>query len=191
MTHTHLDPLGFLGAGNGRYREAAAAASCCPADAPGVPVKRTVSATYFAGCQARETTIEDAGIRAGEIVGYRAWTFRRERLHSMFAPFEWEPGSVVDATGEMRLHGVHAFKTLREAIKQYGCYACEATVIFGTVDLWGEVIEHDKGYRAQFGAIRKLICSRDGIVSPFAAWRGWRSLRRARRTYCHAPAPQR
>jgi hypothetical protein len=38
--------------------------------------------------------VADAGIRAGEIVAYRAWSVLNGKLRSMAAEFDWEPSGI-------------------------------------------------------------------------------------------------
>jgi len=108
-----------------------------------------------------EVAIEDAGIRAGEIIAYRAWILRergpcRGLLDSMFAAYTWRPGQI--ASGDnLYFHGVHAFKTLEQATDHYRSYGCEFHVVFGEVALWGTVVEHEKGYRSEFAKITKIL----------------------------------
>jgi hypothetical protein len=101
-------------------------------------------------------TIQDAGIRAGEIVGYRCWHLNSDGLlYSMFrSDFVWRPGEIVE--GDVAEEGVHAFKD-RLAVGSYG-YTRNNTrvVVSGTVYLWGEVIEHERGWRASKAAIASI-----------------------------------
>ena len=101
-------------------------------------------------------TFADAGIRAGEVTGYRCWELRDGLLYSMYqSTFCWKPGEVVegDAAGG---DGVHAFKDIL-AVGSYG-YTQHGShiVVSGTVDLWGEVYEHERGYRASKAAIASI-----------------------------------
>lgn len=109
------------------------------------------------------TPIEDAGIRAGEIIAYRCWwVVPNNRLFSTYV-FDYEWMSDVSATGDVKSYGIHAFK--------YECdvYAYSAefihairdslitrSVVFGTVKLWGEIVEHERGYRAEFAKVASL-----------------------------------
>lgn len=127
--------------------------------------------------------VEDAGIRAGEITGLRAWRVKGGRLFSVYMEsFEWLPGEpakgMIDGEG-----GVHAFKE-HAAVTMYLHYKRMEDMmasnfahpsqwmshwdhplpeplqnegfVTGTVDLWGNVIEHERGYRAEFGQIATL-----------------------------------
>lgn len=119
--------------------------------------------------------LEDAGISAGEIIGHRAW--RRKwygLLRSMAVDKVWAPNEVMEGTPEDGI-GVHAFKTQSEALSTY---ADDGLVAVGTVALWGTVIEHELGYRAEFGKIKSI-----DMVCGVGWWRERRLLRRLRQRY--------
>jgi hypothetical protein len=101
------------------------------------------------------------GIRAGEITGVRLWSLDLPRLRSLIAlgpdysRFIWEPNTIV--SGDVKTHGVYAYKPeYSYKFTEYFLYAPFSYVI-GTVALWGEVIEHEFGYRAEFAKITKLL----------------------------------
>jgi len=99
--------------------------------------------------------IEEAGIRAGEIIGYRAWCVKGgDTLVSMFVEYEWLPGiqKISERLKPVSGNGFHAFKDMDR------CY-CEyygRGIVYGKVALWGEVIEHERGYRAECARIIRL-----------------------------------
>jgi hypothetical protein len=105
--------------------------------------------------------LESAGITVGELIGWRIWRLSRGFLTSYSADYAWLPGH--PAQGEITDHGyggIWAFKdphrAFRKALENDGLY------VTGSVWLWGEVIEHDIGYRGEYGhsdldAIRSLI----------------------------------
>lgn len=177
MTHPVFDPYLGLGGLHGGYRNSIAQAQSGAAQA-----------AYYAQLQAfaggssiqagafsvpAKPTIEDAGISAGEIIGYRAWEIKNGFLRSMAAAYTWIPGEVEkgDVSG---FYGIHAFKDLREVINQYGVYAREyAPIIIGRILMWGEVIEHEKGYRAEFAAIDELLAMLPEPVDPMP-WQFWK-----------------
>lgn len=154
----------------GRYRKSgsknnsgAYQASGGGAGAAGQPVAQfTGYGAGFAGAYAFPTTatasvaadFEDAGILAGEVIAYRCWILQPDGfLYSVYRhDFRWPPGEVVEgnaAGGD----GVHAFKSLILMAK----YAdTPESFVTGTVDLWGEVYEHERGYRASKAAIRSI-----------------------------------
>jgi hypothetical protein len=90
------------------------------------------------------------------------------RLRSMAVDCVWEPHEVVSVNsvltqcgyedGWRRIPpgvgaGIHAFKKAHEVVRQYNP---GPRVVYGTVALWGEVIEHEMGYRAEFGRVHSL-----------------------------------
>lgn len=106
---------------------------------------------------------EDAGVTAGEIIGYRAWLLRNDTLYSMYMDsYAWTPGGVEQAFSlNHSMHGIHSFKHAGSALAEYAPSARSALpIVFGEVAMWGEVYEHERGYRAEFAAIRKIY----GIV---------------------------
>ena len=117
-------------------------------------------------------TIENAGIRAGEIIGYRAWTLKTDNdsycyaagaeglLLSMVWQHVWAPRNT-ESVGDDALDvssGFYAFKTMDAALSEYRMYAScyDDTIVFGEVYMWGEVIEHERGYRAQYAKIKAI-----------------------------------
>lgn len=127
--------------------------------------------------------IPNAGIRTGEIVAYRAWLYHgRGYLRSMYRSGTiWKPGEIM--TGDPDAHfnpmlghcqgGVHAFKnevdrmcyciSYRQQREQHRMtYALTPEqqeryyIVTGTVELWGTVVEHARGYRASHAAIASL-----------------------------------
>jgi hypothetical protein len=117
--------------------------------------------------------IEDAGIRAGEVIARRCWRVIRDRLHSTYQQKHvWKPGEPM--TGDVRHeYGVHAFKE-DSSIEEYifenrvydqafivlsdGGWVTPQTTPFaiGTIALWGEIVEHERGYRAEFAKIASI-----------------------------------
>ena len=137
--------------------------------AAGQPVAQFTFNTGFAGTGQPATSsggitqppgfpppvFEDAGIRAGEVVAYRNWILKDGILHSVFQrTFRWMPGEIVegDAAGG---DGIHAFKSVL-LMAEYGAQTGGDIVVTGTVELWGEVYEHERGYRASKAAIKTI-----------------------------------
>lgn len=111
-------------------------------------------------------TVEDAGIRAGEIIGWRAWYVRGGLLVSMAVAAKWIPGQPM--TGDPKTSGVHAFKERKRVLYTYGNIGI---IVIGRVALWGEVIEHEMGYRAEFGQVESLDEIRGGTQDQLDALR--------------------
>jgi hypothetical protein len=107
----------------------------------------------------------------GGITAYRGWNVERRTdgyiLRSVAALHVAWPGPtlVADkvpednrAVGITSLiagpgHGVHAFKSVTELMKPGG-YTCQ---IWGEVLLWGRVVVHERGYRAERAMIRRIV----------------------------------
>jgi len=102
------------------------------------------------------------GIRAGEIIAYRAcrvigptW-FRRgdDWLHSVLVRnYVWLPDE--PACGDVTTHGIYSFRHEIRSAEDYG-YSVRGLLLFGKVKIWGEVVEHEAGFRSQFGKIVRL-----------------------------------
>lgn len=103
-------------------------------------------------------TFEDAGIRAGEVVAYRCWVLRDGVLHSAYrSHFAWTPGETVEGNPTQPGEGVHGFKKRIDACSYIESYEDDLTkVVSGTVDLWGDVYEHERGYRASKARIASI-----------------------------------
>lgn len=97
---------------------------------------------------------EHGGVKLGEIGAWRCWGVAGPLLTSVSIGTIWEPGKPMEGdpgTGA----GVHAWKTLPQAMSYYG-----SAGVVGKVALWGEVTEHADGYRAQYARITELFsCS--------------------------------
>jgi hypothetical protein len=102
----------------------------------------------------------DAGIVAGEVVAYRCWRLGSDGLlYSVFKKdFCWKPGEIAEGDAA-RGTGIHAFKSLI-LMCQFASGHSEGYVT-GTVYLWGDVYEHERGYRASKAAIRSIDDSSD------------------------------
>lgn len=102
--------------------------------------------------KAVQEQIENAGVTFGEIIAWRGWVLRVHnssyRLCSVAAPGNWKPGIPMhDGDALYAGGGVHAWKTKKQAATYMAdCKPC----VIGRVALWGEVIEHELGYRAEF-----------------------------------------
>ncbi len=116
--------------------------------------------------------IEDAGISAGEIIAHRAWRVcDNGLLQSMAVDTIWAPNEVMEGSPNLGL-GVHAFKTASAALTEYGN---QSHVAIGTVLLWGEVIEHEFGYRAEFGKVNSIdfFLGEKSKSWRWSWWAGW------------------
>lgn len=138
----------------------------------------------------RINTIPFAGFRTGEIIGYRGWLVGEDGLlrSVLCTQYIWEPGAIM--TGDVREeYGVHAYKephmtmeyclTRAMLVTAFPSQSTEGEVYrpiyaVGRVALWGEVIEHEDGWRAECGRILELkgllsTQSRDKTIGIFEA----------------------
>jgi hypothetical protein len=134
----------------------------------------------FTGCytspepEPKAKSIEDAGISAGEIIGHRVWRITGGLLRSMAVDTVWAPNEVMEGKpGDHNGMGVHAFKTASLALTEYGALP---EIVVGTVLLWGDVIEHELGYRAQFGKVNSIdfLLGEKSESWVWSWWAGWR-----------------
>jgi hypothetical protein len=115
------------------------------------------------------------------LLAWRAWalTGRRDGDDLLLRPVAgrsrpWRPGEVAEAACKhARMHaapnvdcscGLHATRT-SDLLRRARCPS-----VLGRVALWGRVIEHEHGYRAQYGYPQRL-----GLVCRFCFWQ-WGSL---------------
>ena len=103
----------------------------------------------------------------GEIVAWRAWGFSNGYLTSPWQHTLWHAQQEVEAESPFECSaGVFAHKTKEQAIDQEG----HNYAVIGTVLLWGDVVEHESGYRAQFARVGKLHHFRDTYSDSFKKW---------------------
>ncbi len=125
-----------------------------PSTAAGFTPPSTGGAAAGAGVT---TVFQDLGIKAGEVTGYRCWLLNPGDglLHScVYTDFVWKPGEVAEgAPGNDPRAGIHAYKSVLE-LHNYG--SPDERHVSGTIDMWGDVYEHTRGYRAQYAAIASI-----------------------------------
>lgn len=146
-----------LGANNGRYRQPRTKVRSNPIGQPSFALSAgTITITFINTNFPDEGSIENAGIRAGEIIAHRCWRLvEGDRLFSIYmSKREWFPnvpmiGNVSDGVG------VHAFKNRYDLYAYAGEIGYEI-LIAGTVAMWGEIVEHERGYRAEYAKIISL-----------------------------------
>jgi hypothetical protein len=110
-------------------------------------------------------TLKHDGIRVGEIIAYRAWRVIEpswwgqrgdDLLHSVFRrDYVWHPDQ--PASGDVRTHGIYSFRDVIRCKEDYGYTAGrDGPLMFGKVKIWGEIVEHEAGYRSEFAKIVSL-----------------------------------
>jgi hypothetical protein len=96
----------------------------------------------------------------GELTGYRVWELRLGHLKSTYMDYFWMPGKVAGLIEGQRIEdygpaGIHAFKEPHGPLLMLlGCTGHD--LVFGTVKLWGDVVEYERGYHAEFASIVSL-----------------------------------
>lgn len=105
-------------------------------------------------------------IVAGEIVAYRCWCWRGGYITSVAMPDVWKPGETLVGRGleDWGKRGVHAWKELSREYFDY-IRGAAVTIVGGTVYLWGDVVEHELGYRAEYARIRSLDWVRADVTT--------------------------
>jgi hypothetical protein len=107
--------------------------------------------------------LKHEGIRVGEIIAYRAWQVFKpiwfqqvhNRLHSLYMrDYIWHPD--LPASGDVQTHGIYSFREVIRCKSQYGYCHLGGLLLFGKVKIWGEIVEHEWGYRSQFAKIVSL-----------------------------------
>ena len=117
-------------------------------------ITRSVTASAVLTITGPRTPVEYGGIKVGEIEAWRIWYLRNDGyLESIVSSVVWLPGNPM--TGDVTYDGVFSWKTSKDA-RAHGRRALEMgslPVIGGRIALWGEVIEHEHGYRAEYAKI--------------------------------------
>lgn len=112
----------------------------------------------------------------GPIRAWRLWRIKGERLWSVAHGMEWRPG--VPMQGQPAPHdqaGVYAVKD-----RAYPFHAYDGDTILGEVGLWGRVIEHEHGFRAEYAYPIRLVwrapTTMPGFPRPVGALRRLQAL---------------
>jgi hypothetical protein len=114
------------------------------------------------------------GVRVGEIITYRAWRVilpgwlrsGDDLLHSVLIKgYVWHPDE--PAYGDVRKHGIYSFRNVIRSKEEYWYSVGNEPLLFGRVKIWGEVVEHQTGYRSEFGKIVSLDYGDLGLLEKF------------------------
>lgn len=109
------------------------------------------------------TSLRSEGVRAGEIIAWRAWNIADGLLVSVTASCKWKPDETLtgDAAGG---YGIHAYKAPHgPLLDSYVEKDSQTKWVIGEVALWGDIIEHEEGYRAQYGRVHSLVTWHSGV----------------------------
>ena len=106
------------------------------------------------------------------IVGWRVWGLSTPAsanpradasqpciLASTFMIDVWPPGKAMTACcgANMLRHGIHAFATPAQALAYMGECRKPTRHVFGEVSLWGRVVIHERGFRAQWAYPKRIL----------------------------------
>lgn len=172
-------------------------ASATPPKSPDLAeaIRNSHAANTHARARA-STRITDGGTKLGYIIAWRAWRWEQGRLTGIGIEVEWAEKKADEATCHNHDELDHRPTTL---VPVWGCtcgyYACHPKtflaylreaqlclrvgerIIIGTVALWGRVVTHQEGYRAQYAyPIQCFAELRQGNVRPLA-WQTARALK--------------
>jgi hypothetical protein len=173
----------YLGVHYGEHRRADAQTSCDSARSSDTGHQRT--SILITGNKTRDAALGEPRIRAGEIIGWRVWKLRNGLLHSVIIPYTWRPGVFERSTcqkggGYYNYNpGYHAFRHQEQAEREAPMLAFSSLAAIGSVALWGEVIEHQYGWRSEYAAVRSII----KITGDIIFWSKQRLLLDLRETY--------
>ena len=67
--------------------------------------------------------------------------------------------------------GIYAYKEKPRLLREIRSIYSGLRLVYGEINLWGKVIEHEDGYRAQFGYPKRLWCT--PAIEPLAGWIGY------------------
>ena len=120
---------------------------------------------FVTGNKSRDAALGEPRFRAGEIIGWRSWRLRNGLLNSVFVSYTWHPG-VFERSSAKRYGpsedpagdnlGYHAFRDKEQAEQDASWHGWYPAVI-GSVAMWGEVIEHQYGWRSEYAAVRSIV----------------------------------
>jgi len=102
----------------------------------------------------------------------------REKIEAHCEPYS-TPGTLVlrkDHSEQQAPHltcmcGIYAYKEKPRLLREIRNSISGLRLVYGEINLWGKVIEHEDGYRAQFGYPKRLWCT--PAIEPLAGWIGY------------------
>jgi hypothetical protein len=147
----------YRGVGYGEYRTADTQTSC---DSTGSSQSghHRAEHLFITGDKTRDAALGEPRIRAGEIIGWRVWKLFNGLLHSTIVAYTWRPGvferSEAKEGGPCNF-GYHAFRDKEQAEREAATHW--SPIVVGSIAMWGEVIEHEYGWRSEYAAVRSII----------------------------------
>ena len=183
-----VEMTSYLGANYGEHRRADAKTSCDSAGSSDTGHHRT-EPLLITGDKTRDAALGEPRIRAGEIIGWRFWKLCNGLLYSVIVPYTWYPGEFERSTSKQGGYfnfnpGYHAFRHKEQAEREAFMHACWWPAVIGSVAMWGEVIEHQYGWRSEYAAVQSII----EITGAIGFWNNQRLLQDLREKYdCAVP----
>jgi len=106
-------------------------------------------------------------IKAGELIAWRCWAIAEDGTYRSTTQGHvvWKEGTPVTGNPKKQTEGVHAWKT-RQGAEKYARQIGVQNIAVGTVSLWGTVIEHEEGYRAEFGELKEVVAVETSAWGP-------------------------
>ena len=128
----------------------------------GLGVNGAIVGAYHGGHRAHNfsTDLKSEGVRAGEIIAWRAWRVKGDCLRSAVMDSIWSEHEPMIGD-PIKDYGVHAYNykggPYNDGYAGSGVmiHFCDGWVA-GRVALWGEIVEHKLGYRAQYARVYSL-----------------------------------
>ncbi len=129
------------------------------------------------GIDPNREPLKSAGVKFGEFLGWRMWFMHNGFLRSYSQDVTWAPKQpMLGKPSDYGSDGIWAFKDKSRAINKMLESHQESTLskyrasnekytVYGSVHLYGDVVEHDDGYRASAAKIVSL----DDIIGPWAS----------------------
>lgn len=118
------------------------------------------------------------------IVGWRQWNFMYPHfLANLGNDTIYVPREKIEARCGQEDHseqqaphlpctcGIYAYKEKPRLLRDIRNSISGLRLVYGEINLWGKVIEHEDGYRAQFGYPKRLWCT--PAIEPLAGWIGY------------------
>jgi hypothetical protein len=103
----------------------------------------------------------------GEFVGWRVWKYDRGYLKSTYMATAWFPEDIM--TGHVgfgnKQGGIYAFRDKGHALEML--IATNPPAFLGSIELWGDVYEHQNGFRGQYASIRTIDMASDEEAAKF------------------------
>src|SRR5579875_2580564 len=104
-------------------------------------------------------------LRIQPIIGWRAWYVCRDRnftpqLWSVVHALPWPSGSPLVAHAlptSLPKAGIYAYRSPELAVDEFASSDWGGGLVLGSVALWGTVVEHERGYRAQYAYPQELL----------------------------------